>query len=117
MFQVNVESRAIALREFSVLSFSPGQIGIPPKNVYINFSSGSLWLCADLLAEWARNLLETNEQLKTQLKSLVVKERLWRELNPILHVPPNIPDIMAKWQQSNSVYGALEALVDVRFHG
>jgi hypothetical protein len=116
IFHVNAESRAVALREFSVLTFSPGQIGLPPGIIYINFSSGCLWLCADLAAEWARNLLEKSEQLKVGLKFLVVNRQLWNGLNPVTVIPPGTPAIMSKWETSSNVSGALKALEVVRFH-
>jgi hypothetical protein len=112
MFHINKESRAVALREFAVLTFSPGQIGLPPSTIYINFSSGTLWLCADLAAEWARNLLEKNEQLQIGLRSLVVNEQLWNRLNPVTDTPSGTPAIMT----SSNVSRVLKALEDVRFH-
>src|ERR1700723_1115304 len=44
-FQICSESREVALMRYSVLKFSPDQIGLPTKSkLYINFVSETLWL-------------------------------------------------------------------------
>jgi hypothetical protein len=116
LFSICSESRAVALASYSVLSFSPRQIGIPPENLYINFSVGTLWLCADLSAAWAMDLLQKNEQLKGNLKSLVIKEKLWADLNPTEFTPPGMPAVLSKWHRMKCVVEDLRALEDVRFH-
>jgi hypothetical protein len=84
IFQVCSESQEIALASYSVLKFSDGQIGIPPKPpLYIDFEVDTLWFCGDLQSAWARDLLEKNEILKEKLKFLKVKEKTWKELNQV----------------------------------
>ncbi len=118
IFRVCSESRYVALSKVSVLKFSSNQIGFPPSmKLYINFSSETLFLCGDLQARWARDLLEKNEQLRTKLKYLYVKEKLWKELNPVDLTPMrNTADLGAKQQTPQAIRGYLKALVDVKFH-
>lgn len=118
IFRICAESRYIALAKFSVLKFSPGQIGLPPSiKLYINFSSETLLLCGDLQEIWARDLLEKNEQLKTKLKSICVKEKLWKELNQVDLTPVwDEADSGARQPTPQAVRGYLKALVDVKFH-
>lgn len=82
----------------------------------INFSADTLWLCEDLQTDWARDLLEKNEQLKKQLKFLAVKEKLWKELNEVELTP--IPESSALGRVAapkKAVYCGLKAIEDVRF--
>lgn len=115
IFRVCTESRYIALQKFEVLRFHPDQIGIPPSiKLYINFASESLHLCGDLHAAWARDLLENNEQLKSKLKNICVRESLWQGLNPV-HLTP-VWNSGAKEEPPKAVRCGLKALVNVKFH-
>lgn len=115
------ESREVALREYSVLKFCPDQIGNPWPRLYINFEVDTLWLCSDLCQLWARDLLEKNEQLKTSLRSLVVNENLWKQLNHTM-LTPGI-SVMALsgtglgGEPQEAVVGYLKALENLRFSG
>jgi hypothetical protein len=110
VFSICAESRDVALSHYSTLTFSPDQVGVPWPKLYFNFSRDTLWLCDDLCGIWARDLLEKNEQLKTQLKFLAVEEKLWKSLNQIVFTPG--------WDMggSKSIIGYLKALEDLRFH-
>lgn len=116
-FFINRESRAVALRQFAILSFATEQVGLPPATtIYINFSTDSLWLCSDLAAEWARDLLKTNSQLRLNLRSLVINQRLWNGMNPSAPFLGYKSAATLKWRQANPVCGVLQALEMVHFH-
>ena len=76
--------------------------------------SESLHLCGDLQPAWARDLLEKNEQLKEKLRFIVVKERLWQDLNQVQLTP--VWNHESKEDSPTAVRGGLKALVDVKFH-
>lgn len=114
IFQICSESRAVALSAYTTLAFSPGQIGVPCSLPFrLNFSADTLWLCEDLHPAWARDLLEKNEQLKEELKFLVVTKKLWKELNeveltsPLESHPPGTKEVVRK---------GLKAIQEIRFH-
>ena len=99
------------------MKFSPDQIGLPTKSkLYINFVSETLWLSGDLQPEWARDLLEKNEQLKEKLRFLSVKESLWKKLHDTDFTPTfgGISDFAKN--NERGVYAGLEALEDIKFH-
>jgi hypothetical protein len=111
IFRISPESRGIALSLYSTLTFSPSQMGIPCSTpLRINFSADTLWLCGDLHATWARNLLEKNEQLKEKLKFLSVKEKLWKELNEV-----EVIDSLRKVSKE-AVLKGLKAIEDITSH-
>ena len=62
------------------------------------------------------DLLQKNEQLKGNLKSLVIREKLWADLNPTEHTPPGMPVVLSKWHRMKCVAEDLKALEEVRFH-
>lgn len=117
IFSVCSESRAAALPLFTVLAFSDGQIGMPcRKPLYINFEVGTLCLGPDLHSKWAEDLLIKNEQLKENLKYLVISLQLWRAINPV-YLDPGW-DGGNVWPQlkvltSRGVERSLKALQDV----
>jgi len=105
--------------QYSVLKFSPEQIGIPWPRLYINFAVDTLWLCADLHVLWARDLLERNEQLKENLRCLAVNETMWKALNPLFFTPGFAiaeADVGNVDGCPEGVRAGLRALEDVRFH-
>lgn len=115
IFRICAESRHIALQKFEALTFHPDQIGIPPSiKVYINFGAEVLHLCGDLQVAWARDLLEKNEQLRTKLRYISVRESVWKELNPVQLTPVWLSGV--KEVPVKAVRCGLKALVDVRFH-
>lgn len=119
IFRICSESRAVAQFEYSVLEFPPEQLGHPCSTpLQINFAADTLWLCGDLQPDWARDLLERNEQLKEKLKFLAVGEKMWKwlnqtELTPILdaHISGQVE------APRKDVYSGLKAIEDVKFHG
>jgi hypothetical protein len=115
--QICSESRDVALKRYSLLKFTPDQLRLPTRSeLYINFAFETLWLSGDLQPEWARDLLEKNEQLKEKLRFLSVKESLWKKLNDTNFTP--ILDERSEFGEYNErdVYASLKALEDIKFH-
>jgi hypothetical protein len=107
----------VALKRYSLLKFTPDQLRLPTRSeLYINFAFETLWLSGDLQPEWARDLLEKNEQLKEKLRFLSVKESLWKKLNDTNFTP--ILDERSEFGEYNErdVYASLKALEDIKFH-
>lgn len=119
LFSICSESRGIALMQYSILEFSPEQIGTPWPRLYVNFAVDTLWLCADLHVLWARDLLETNGNLKENLRFLAVNETMWKALNPLFFTPGFAmagPEVGYVERCPEGVRGGLRALEDVKFH-
>lgn len=118
IFSICSESRAIALAQYTILTFSPDQIGIPWPTLYFNFSVDTLWLCNDLCAISARDLLEKNQQLQKQSRFLVVEEKLWKVLNPAIFTPSPIISLSGLGvddMNSRPITGYMEALENLSF--
>lgn len=118
IFSICSESRAVALAQYTILTFSPDQIGVPWPRLYLNFSVDTLWLCKDLCATSARDLLEKNQQLQKQLRFLVVEEKLWKVLNPITFTPSPIISLSGLGvddMKSRPITDYLEALENLSF--
>jgi hypothetical protein len=119
IFSINSESREVALLHYSILTFSPDQIGVPWPKIYFNFDQDTLWLCDDLCSIWARDLLEKNEQLKTQLRFLSVEKQLWKSLNQTvfpLVSNMNLPGMAVSNMDNPPIKENFTALEDLKSH-
>lgn len=124
LFHTTSESRAVALSVFTLLEFGGTQIGVSwPRKLYMNFEYDTLSLDNDLHSRYARSLLVDNEMIKEKLKRIVLRQRLWEQLNEVALTPG--PAIDPRWDSIGyalesfpvAVAGGLKALVDVKFHG
>ena len=70
--------------EFERLEFGKKQIGREWGPLYVNWDRDCIWLCNDLSAAWARDLLSKNEQVRRKLRKLSVGKNLWKALNPLM---------------------------------
>jgi len=119
IFSVCSESRSVAVSEFTLLQFSPDQIGVPRQSLYINWSRDTLWLCNDLSSVWAKDLLEKNEQIQAQLRFLAISESLWKTLNQSSASSSptgRVPGMVRSDSPLLDVKGNLRALENVKFH-
>lgn len=114
IFSVCSESRAAAYYEYTLLDFSPEQIGQRWQTVFINWERDTLWLCNDLSATWAKDLFGKNEQLKENLKNLSVGENLWKAINPMGDGTATSPTGLKT--KATDVVGKLRVLKGVEFH-
>lgn len=116
IFHVSSESRVVALSTISVFKFSPNQFGMPIDHLYINFSVDTLWLCSDLQLAWAKDLLESNEQVKEKLKFLAIREGFWRQLNTPIKASEANEFFGPPEPHPDAVSARLKALEEVKFH-
>ena len=117
IFHICLESRAVAMALYDVLTFSPDVVGIPCKaELYINFAVDTLWVCGDMHMKWARMLLSKNDQLKEKLKFLAVNEKIWKDLNQTDLTPGYSGGVLPWLPPTTAVACELKALEDVKFH-
>lgn len=119
IFGICSESRSVALTHYSELEFSSDQIGVPWPKLYFNFELDTLWLCNDLCAFWAKDLLEKNLQVQQKLKFLAVDEKLWKSLNQPIFTPGanvTLSGLGIFDMNSKVVISYLGALENLRFH-
>lgn len=119
IFSICSDSRDVALREYSILTLSSEQEGMPWGLLYFNFAQDTLWLCSDLGSEWARDLLKKNELLKERLRFLSVAQTTWKSLNPTARSSHRSSNLLGSGEDEAGdapVSGFLLALEGVEFH-
>ena len=114
IFSICCESRAVGLYEYELLKFEEKQIGRDWGTLYVNWENDCIWLCNDLSATWAKDLLTKNEQMKGKLKRLCIGRDLWKSLNPLMGLRQGNMAILRT--KPTNVVESLAALESIQFH-